>query len=114
MGKPRVFSVPLNLEERAAEPCRSAKCMLALRQPQSSSQEPSMWIVLILASLFLILLVLVDSFEAIVLPRRVTHRFRFGRLFYRSSWSVWRSIALQISAGKRREAFLGVFGPLSL
>jgi Ion channel len=73
-----------------------------------------MWIVLTLASLLLILLVLVDSFEAIVLPRRVTHRYRFARLYYRSIWWLWRWAALRVPAGKRREALLALFGPLSL
>jgi hypothetical protein len=44
----------------------------------------------------------------------VTHRFRYARLFYRSTWRVWRFLAMRFSVGKRREAFLGVFGPLSL
>ena len=67
-----------------------------------------------LAGLSLIFLVLVDSFETTVLPRRVTHRFRFARLFYRSTWRLWRGLALQIPRGKQREAFLSVFEPLSL
>ena len=64
--------------------------------------------------LALILLFLIDAFEAILQPRRVTHRFRFARLFYRSSWEAWKLIALQIPAGKKRSSLLGVFGPLSL
>ena len=67
-----------------------------------------------LAGLSLIFLVLVDSFETTVLPRRVTHRFRFARLFYRTTWRLWRGLALQIPPGKQREAFLSIFGPLSL
>ncbi len=67
-----------------------------------------------LAGLALIGLVLIDSFETTVLPRRVTHRFRFARLFYRTNWRLSRAVALRIPPGKRREAFLAVFGPLSL
>jgi hypothetical protein len=73
-----------------------------------------MWIVGVAASLALIFLMLLDSFESIVMPRRVTHRFRFARLFYRWTWTLWRLVALKIPAGKRREAFLSLFGPLSL
>lgn len=62
----------------------------------------------------LIILTLVDGFETILQPRRVTHRFRFARFYYRNLWSLWRTTALHISAGKRREAFLGIFAPLSL
>jgi hypothetical protein len=67
-----------------------------------------------LAGVALIFLVLLDSFETTILPRRVTRRYRFARFFYRNSWICWRAAALQLSAGKPREAFLSVFGPLSL
>ena len=67
-----------------------------------------------LAGILLIILTLVDGFETILQPRRVTHRFRFARLFYRSTWRIWRFLAMRFSVGKRRESFLSVFGPLSL
>jgi Ion channel len=73
-----------------------------------------MWIVGTLASVALIFLVLLDGFEAMVLPRRVIHRFRFARLYYHSAWTLWRWLALRIPAGKLREATLSRFGPLSL
>src|SRR5205085_7838258 len=60
------------------------------------------------------LIVLLDAFEAIVLPRRVTRRLRLIRLFYRLTWIPWSALARRINAGKRREAFLSFFGPLSL
>ncbi len=71
-------------------------------------------ILVALASVALILLVLLDAFEAVVLPRRVTRPYRFTRLFFRSTWSLWRRIAFGIPAGKWREAFLSRYGPLSL
>src|SRR6184192_4058128 len=58
--------------------------------------------------------VLWDVFEAIVLPRRVTRRIRLTRLFYRSTWSPWWAISRLIRKKKRRETFLGIYGPLSL
>src|SRR5262249_17032384 len=67
-----------------------------------------------LAALALILAALIDAFETILLPRRVIHRFRYARLFYRSTWRIWRAAALLIAPGKRREAFISIFGPLSL
>lgn len=73
-----------------------------------------MWILGALASIALIFFLLMDSFETAILPRRVTHGFRFARLFYRSTWWLWRALALQIPAGKKREAFLSWFGPMSL
>src|SRR5262249_23702328 len=74
----------------------------------------SMWMPITLLSLALIFLVLVDSFETAVLPRRVTHRYRFARLFYRTTWRLWRLIAVRLPNGKHREAFLSLFGLLSL
>lgn len=62
----------------------------------------------------LIVGVLVEAFETILQPRRVTHRFRFARLYYRSTWRLWRTVALCLRSGKLREGFLSVFGPLSL
>jgi hypothetical protein len=61
----------------------------------------------------LIGLVLWDAFETVILPRRVTRRFRLTRLFYRSTWRVWSRLAAAAS-GRRSEMLFSVFGPLSL
>ena len=73
-----------------------------------------MSVVVGVGSVALILLVLVDAFEAMILPRRVGRRWRPARLFYRSTWRPWSAIARCMGPGKRREAFLSLFGPLSL
>ena len=67
-----------------------------------------------MAGILPIILTLVNGFETILQPRRVTHRFRYARLFYRSTWRVWKFLAMHFAGGRRREAFLGIFGPLSL
>ena len=67
-----------------------------------------------LASLAIIAAVLLDAFEAIVLPRRVMRAYRPARAYYRLAWNGWRAAACRLPQGKRREAFLSVFGPLSL
>ena len=61
----------------------------------------------------LIVLVLWDAFETIVFPRRVTRRVRLARLFYRSTWRMWRRVT-GLAAGRLRESLLSVYGPLSL
>src|SRR5206468_2223343 len=58
--------------------------------------------------------VLWEAFETIVLPRRVTRRFRLTKLFYRSTWFPWSGLAGFIHTKRRRETPLGFFGPLSL
>ena len=71
----------------------------------------------ILAAIFgviLIIVILVDSFESIVLPRRVSRRFRPSRLFYASTWMLWSSVARKMRPGNRREFYLSYYGPLSL
>src|SRR5262249_29961085 len=73
-----------------------------------------MYFVLWLASLALILLILIDGFQAMVLPRRVSWTWRPTRLFYRSTWVLWRGIAQQFPPGRRRQTFLSVYGPLSM
>ena len=64
--------------------------------------------------LCLIVIVLRDVFETIVLPRRVTRRFRLTRFFYRSVWQPWSALARIVRKQKRREILLSIFGPLSL
>jgi len=73
-----------------------------------------MFISIGLIGLALIIVVLWDVFETIVLPRRVTRRFRLTRAFYRAVWIPWSAIAVRLRKSKRRETFLGFFGPLSL
>ena len=58
--------------------------------------------------------VLLDAFETVVLPRRVTRQFRLTAWFYRRTWLPWRKIAGHISTPARQQNFLGYFGPLSL
>src|ERR1700730_2270037 len=66
------------------------------------------------AGVAIFLIVLWDAFEAIILPRRVTRKFRLARLFYRSTWSMWKFVICLIPKPKAREALLGFYGPLSL
>ena len=68
----------------------------------------------IVLSILLILAILLDAFEVVVLPRRVTRRFRFARFFYRLTWIPTAALARLISTSRRRETYLGFFGPLSL
>lgn len=67
-----------------------------------------------IAGAALILSILWEAFEAVVLPRRATRRFRVTRLFYRSTWLPWRWIASHLLSTKKRETFLSFYGPLSL
>src|SRR5712672_2258538 len=58
--------------------------------------------------------VLLDAFETVVLPRRVTRQFKLTAWFYRRTWIPWKKIAGHIQTSARQQRFLGYFGPLSL
>jgi hypothetical protein len=69
---------------------------------------------LTLLALVVIFAIMLDAFEAVVLPRRVTHRYRFARLYYQITWRVWFTMARLFRANRSRQSFLSVYGPLSL
>lgn len=73
-----------------------------------------MTIVVIVVGICLIAFVLWEGFETIVLPRRVTRRFRLTRVFYRGSWRPWIVLVKALVPAQRRETWLSYFGPLSL
>jgi hypothetical protein len=62
----------------------------------------------------IICVVLLDAFETVVLPRRVSRHFRLTAWFYRRTWIPWRNLAGRIRTPSRQQNFLGYFGPLSL
>ncbi len=76
--------------------------------------ELSIKILAAVSGLILLIAILRDSFETIVLPRRVTRRFRLSRWFYLSTWMLWSTVARKIRPGNRRENYLSYYGPLSL
>src|SRR5207249_4347234 len=65
-----------------------------------------------ISGLLLFSVILWDAFETIILPRRVTRRFRLARLVYRRL--PWSAIARRMRPGSWRESFLSFYGPLSL
>ncbi len=71
-----------------------------------------MTVLSIIAGVVLIAIVLWDAFETIVLPRLVTRQIRLVRYFFRYTWKVWAVVARSIKARRRRENFLGFYGPL--
>jgi len=68
----------------------------------------------LLGGLALAIVILIDAFEAIILPRRVTRKIRVTRLFYRTTWAFWKAVVGKIPSRKTREALLGGYGPCSL
>src|SRR5437763_969754 len=65
-------------------------------------------------AVILILIVLLDVFEVIVLPRRIGRRLRLARVLFRSGWRAWSGVFRRIRNSEQRENLLSFFGPLSL
>jgi hypothetical protein len=66
------------------------------------------------AGLMLLGWVLWDTFETILLPRRVPVRGRLSRFVLSWLWGLWAAIARTITQRPRRENFLGFYALLSL
>jgi Ion channel len=71
-------------------------------------------IVAFVFGIIILWVVLLDAFETVVLPRRVTRHFKLTAWFYRRTWIPWRNAARRIKTTSRQQNFLGYFGPLSL
>lgn len=68
----------------------------------------------IIPGLFLLVLVLVDVFEVVVLPRRVDRSFRPARYYFRGTWRFWRNAVRRLPERAGNETLLALYGPLSL
>jgi hypothetical protein len=71
-------------------------------------------LVTVLLGAAIIITVLWDGFETMVLPRRVTRRFRFARFFYRTTWFIWLKAVCTLFPEGRQENYRSYFAPLSL
>jgi Ion channel len=67
-----------------------------------------------LAGIAIFLLVIWDAFESVILPRRVTRKFRLARVFFRTTWQSFRFFVNLVPSRKTRENLLGFYGPISL
>lgn len=73
-----------------------------------------MQVVTMLLGILCLLVVLLDAFQTIILPRRAAGRLRLTRIFYILTWIPWRFIASRIHHPRKRETALSFYGPLSL
>ena len=67
-----------------------------------------------IAGVLFIVLVLLDAFQTVILPRRPSGKFRLTRLFYVASWKPWAWLCQRVRTNRRRETMLSFYGPLSL
>ncbi len=59
------------------------------------------------------LIVLLDAFQTIILPRRPSGRLRITRMFFMVTWRPWATIASRLPRKAREQAF-SIYGPLAL
>src|SRR2546421_3887545 len=71
-------------------------------------------ILVVVLTVLLIFIVLLDVFEVVILPRRITRPLRLSVVIRSVSWWPWVMIARKIKDRNRRENFLGIYGPLGL
>jgi hypothetical protein len=67
-----------------------------------------------LAGVAMFLIVIWDAFESVILPRRVTRKFRLTRAFYKITWRSSKLLVKLVPSRKTRETLLGFYGPISL
>ncbi len=68
----------------------------------------------LVAGLLILIVILHDTFEVMLLPRRIRRPFRLVRLFFRSSWGLWSRTGRIVSAANARAQFYSLYGPLSM
>jgi hypothetical protein len=67
-----------------------------------------------LAGIAIFLIVIWDAFESVILPRRVTRKFRLARAFFKTTWLSSKLLVRLFPSRKTRETLLGFYGPISL
>src|ERR1700687_667866 len=60
----------------------------------------------------LLALIFHDTFEVMLLPRRVRRKLRFITLLFRYTWNLWSWFAERMALGIRRDMFLSLYGPV--
>jgi Ion channel len=65
-------------------------------------------------AIFLILIVLVDAFETVILPRRITRHVRLPRVMYMTTWPVWSFLPRRMKPSRLRENILSWYGPITM
>ena len=74
----------------------------------------SMMLAVAVLSVLLVLGILSETFEVMLLPRRVPRRVRMVRIFFRLTWWVWSSLGVLRPPGPRRQSYLAAYGPFSM
>ena len=67
-----------------------------------------------LVGAFLVLVVLLDIFHTVIVPRPTVRGTLLSRSIIRPGWRAWRSVATRIGEVNKRESMLAIFPPMAL
>jgi hypothetical protein len=76
--------------------------------------QPNRMNFLSILAIFLIFIILVDAFETVILPRRITRHVRLTRIMYITTWPVWSFLPRRMKPSRWRENILSWYGPLAM
>src|SRR6516164_1458507 len=68
----------------------------------------------VILGLLLLITVIADALQTVIVARHARSLPRMTRLFYHLTWVPFAALAQFIRPGRRREHYLGLYGPLSL
>lgn len=68
----------------------------------------------LIAGIACLLVVLLDAFQTIILPRRAAGKFRLTRVFYALTWKPWVFFTKICHDPRKRETAFSFYGPMSL
>jgi hypothetical protein len=77
-------------------------------------RTPAIAILEFIVGIVLLVLVMIDVFQSVVLPRRSGSVLRFSPYLIAILWPIWQRIGLRLQPAWRREDFLGTFAPLAI
>jgi hypothetical protein len=90
------------------------RVLIAAHRSEMALVEELLRVLVGAAGCVLLFVVLLDAFETVILPRRVTRDFRLARFFTRKMWATWSSLGRHIHTLKSRETYLSYYGPFAL
>ena len=73
-----------------------------------------MRILALISGAVLLVVVLLDAFQSIILPRRPVGRLRITSFFFRSTWRPWGAFGSRLRSHAVRDQLFSIYGPLSL
>jgi hypothetical protein len=76
--------------------------------------ELALGILVGLVGVLLVLVVLLDIFNSVIVPRPTMRGTLLSRSIIRPGWRAWRSLATRVSEVNKREAMLAIFPPMAL